>query len=113
PAIMPFETESGTAYYFSFHRGMEGMVAGHTAFTADTGAGKTTLLAALIAMGDKAYPRVFWFDNREGAKVFMCAMGGQHTTLTVQGSTGWNPMKLPDTPENRAYLVELLTLMRT
>lgn len=113
PAIMPFETESGTAYYFSFHREMEGMVAGHTAFTADTGAGKTTLLAALIAMGDKAYPRVFWFDNREGAKVFMCAMGGQHTTLTVQGSTGWNPMKLPDTPENRAYLVELLTLMRT
>ncbi|AKO22046.1 type VI secretion protein [Xanthomonas oryzae] len=113
PAIMPFETESGTAYYFNFHREMEGMVAGHTAFTADTGAGKTTLLAALIAMADKAHPRVFWFDNREGAKVFMCAMGGQHTTLTVQGSTGWNPMKLPDTPENRSYLVELLTLMRT
>jgi len=113
PAIMPFETESATAYYFNFHREMEGMVAGHTAFTADTGAGKTTLLAALIAMADKARPRVFWFDNREGAKVFMCAMGGQHTTLTVQGSTGWNPMRLPDTPENRAYLVELLTLMRT
>ncbi len=113
PAIMPFETESGTAYYFNFHREMEGMVAGHTAFTADTGAGKTTLLAALIAMADKACPRVFWFDNREGAKVFMRAMGGQHTTLTVQGNTGWNPMKLPDTPENRAYLVELLTLMRT
>lgn len=113
PAIMPFETESGTAYYFNFHREMEGMVAGHTAFTADTGAGKTTLLAALIAMADKARPRVFWFDNREGAKVFMRAMGGQHTTLTVQGNTGWNPMKLPDTLENRAYLVELLTLMRT
>ena len=112
-AIMPFETESGTAYYFNFHREMEGMVSGHTAFTADTGAGKTTLLSALIAMADKAYPRVFWFDNREGAKVFMCAMGGQHTTLTVQGNTGWNPMKLPDTPENRAFLVDLLTLMRT
>ncbi|UIE44484.1 Type IV secretion system protein PtlC [Xanthomonas citri pv. punicae] len=104
---------SGATYYFNFHREMEGMVAGHTAFTADTGAGKTTLLAALIAMGDKAHPRVFWFDNREGAKVFMCAMGGQHTTLTVQGSTGWNPMKLPDTPDNRAYLIELLSLMRT
>ncbi len=113
PAIMPFETESGTAYYFNFHREMEGMVAGHLALTADTGAGKTTLLSALIAMADKARPRVFWFDNREGAKVFMCAMGGQHTTLTVQGSTGWNPMKLPDTPENRAYLVDLLMLMRT
>ena len=113
PAIMAFETESGTAYNFNFHREMEGMVAGHTAFTADTGAGKTTLLSALIAMADKARPRVFWFDNREGAKVFMCAMGGQHTTLSVQGSTGWNPFQLPDTPENRAYLVELLGLMRT
>ena len=113
PAIMPFETESGTPYFFNFHREMEGMVAGHTSFAADTGAGKTTLLAALIAMADKARPRVFWFDNREGAKVFMCAMGGQHTALTAQGSTGWNPFKLPDSPENRAYLVELLTLMRT
>jgi type IV secretion system protein VirB4 len=113
PAIMPFETESETAYYFNFHREMEGMVAGHTTFAADTGAGKTTLLSALIAMADKARPRVFWFDNREGAKVFMCAMGGQHTTLTVQGQTGWNPFKLPDTPENRNYLLELLSLMRT
>lgn len=113
PAIMSFPTESGTPYHFNFHRELEGMVAGHTAFTADTGAGKTTLLAALIAMADKAKPRVFWFDNRQGAKVFMSAMGGQHTTLTVQGSTGWNPFQLPDTPENRSYLVELLTLMRT
>lgn len=113
PAIMPFETESGTAYYFNFHREMEGMVAGHFALTADTGAGKTTLLAALVTMADKALPRVFWFDNREGAKVFMCMMGARHTTLSVQGTTGWNPFRLPDTPENRAYLVELLTLMRT
>lgn len=112
-AIMPFETESGTAYNFNFHREMDGMVAGHTAFTADTGAGKTTLLAALIAMADKAMPRVFWFDNRHGAEVFMRAMGGQHTLLSVQGSTGWNPFKLPDTAENRLYLVELLTLMLT
>lgn len=113
PAIMPLETQSGTAYYFNFHREMEGMVAGHTAFTADTGAGKTTLLAALITMADKARPRVFWFDNREGAKVFMKAMGGQHTTLSVQSNTGWNPLKLPDSPDNRAYLIELLGLMRT
>ncbi|MEG4582204.1 hypothetical protein QUA71_21700 [Microcoleus sp. MON1_C5] len=113
PAIMSFPTESGTPYHFNFHRELEGMVAGHTAFTADTGSGKTTLLSALIAMADKAKPRVFWFDNRHGAKVFMCAMGGQHTTLTVQGGTGWNPFKLPDTLENRSYLIELLTLMRT
>lgn len=75
-AIMSFETVSGTAYHFNFHREMEGMVAGHMAISADTGSGKTTILSALIAMADKAEPRVFWFDNRHGAKVFMAAMGG-------------------------------------
>ncbi|CAG9183987.1 type VI secretion protein [Cupriavidus respiraculi] len=113
PAIMPFETESGTAHYFNFHREMDGMVSGHTAITADTGSGKTTILSALIAMADKVRPRVVWFDNREGARVFMEAMGARHTTLTVQGRTGWNPFQLPDTAENRAYLVELQMLMRT
>ncbi|WP_040126157.1 type VI secretion protein [Collimonas arenae] len=113
PAIMTFETESGTAYHFNFHRELEGMVAGHTAVTADTGAGKTTILAALVTMADKAEPRVFWFDNRHGAKVFMKAMGGKHTTLSVMGNSGWNPFKLPDTPDNRTYLIELLSLMRT
>jgi len=113
PAIMSFETESRTPYHFNFHREMDGMVAGHTAITADTGSGKTTLLSALIAMADKASPRVFWFDNRHGAKVFMAAMGGVHTTLSVLGQSGWNPFRLPDTPDNRSYLVELLTLMRS
>lgn len=113
PAIMPFETESGTPYHFNFHREVDGMVAGHTTFTADTGAGKTTLLSALVAMADKAKPRVFWFDNRHGAEVFMRAMGGQHTMLTVSGSTGWNPFRLPDTAENRLFLMDLLALMHS
>lgn len=112
PAVMLLETVSGTPYAFNFHREMDGMVAGHTAVVADTGAGKTTFLSATIAMADKFKPRVFWFDNREGAKVFMAAMGGTHTTLSAQGDSGWNPFQLPDTPENRAYLVELLGLMR-
>lgn len=113
PAIMSFETVSGTAYHFNFHREMEGMVAGHVAISADTGSGKTTVLSALIAMADKAQPSVFWFDNRDGAKVFNAAMGGKHTTLSVMGNSGWNPFRLPDTPDNRAYLIELLSLMRT
>ncbi len=113
PAIMPFETESGTAYQMNFHREVEGMVAGHVSVTADTGAGKTTILSALMTMVDKADPRVFWFDNREGAKTWIYAMGGQHTALSVHRATGWNPFQLPDTAENRAYLVELLGMMRT
>jgi type IV secretion system protein VirB4 len=113
PAIITLETESGTPYHFNFHKEVDGMVAGHTSITADTGAGKTSLLSALIAMADKAHPRVFWFDNREGAMVFMSAMEAQHTYLSVHKRTGWNPFKLPDTGDNRAYLVELLMLMRT
>jgi type IV secretion system protein VirB4 len=113
PAIMAFETLSGTPYHFNFHREMEGMVAGHTTFTAETGAGKTTLLAALIAMADKVHPRVFWFDHRAGAKVFMAAMGAVQTTLSAQSCMQWNPFQLPDTPDNRRYLVVLLSLMCT
>ncbi|MEW4339648.1 hypothetical protein [Chromobacterium vaccinii] len=112
-AITQFETISGTQYFFNFHREVEGMVAGHTSFSADTGAGKTTLLSALVAQADKAEPSVYWFDNRKGAMVFMRAMGGQHTILTVNQSTGWNPCKLPDNQANRAYLVDLMSMMRT
>lgn len=113
PAIMPFETESGTAYMFNFHRELEGMVAGHTTFSADTGSGKTTILAALITMADKVLPRVFWFDNRQGALVFMESMGGKHFTLSPLGKMQWNPLQLDDTEDNRLFLVDLLSMLRT
>jgi type IV secretion system protein VirB4 len=112
-AIMPVETESKTAYMLNFHRELEGMVAGHTLITADTGSGKTALLSALIAMADKARPRVFWFDNRYGAVTFMEAMGGVHSTLSPIDCMGWNPFLLPDTNENRAFLRDLVVLMLT
>lgn len=112
PAITAFETESYTQYNFNFHREMEGMVAGHLGMAADTGMGKTTLLTLLISEADKAEPLVFWFDNRFGAKVFMKAMGGVHTTLSPHSNMRWNPLKLPDTPENRAYLVDWQVQMR-
>ena len=112
PAITAFETESGTSYNFNFHRELEGMVAGHTAIAADTGSGKTTVISLMVSEADKAEPRVFWFDNRYGAKVFMKAMGGVHTTLSPHSGMNWNPFKLPDTAENRAFLVDLQVLMR-
>ncbi|MDU8387927.1 MULTISPECIES: type VI secretion protein [Pseudomonas] len=111
-AITAFETESGTQYNFNFHREMEGMVAGHMGLSADTGSGKTTLLAELVSEADKAFPVVYWFDNKFGAKVFMKAMGGVHTLLSPHACMHWNPFKLPDTPQNRAYLVDLQILMR-
>lgn len=110
--ITVFPTESHTAYYLNFHREMEGMVAGHTKVAAETGSGKTTIICACIAQADKAEPRVIWFDNRNGAEIFIRAMGGRHTTLSTQRSMHWNPFQLPDTAENRGLLLDLLKLMR-
>ena len=112
PAIMPFRTTTGSAYMFNFHREAEGMVAGHTAVSADTGSGKTALVTALLAMADKARPKVFFFDNREGAYVFMRAMGGEHFRLSPIRKMDWNPFQLPDTQENRLFLRDLLIMMR-
>lgn len=60
------------------------MVAGHTAIKPlIRGSGKTTVISLMVSEADKAEPRVFWSDNRYGAKVFMKAMGGVHTTLSL------------------------------
>ena len=112
PAITAFETESGTQYNFNYHRELEGMVAGHTGVAAGTGSGKTALIAETVSEADKALPVVYWFDMRYGATVFMMAMGGVHSILSPHNSMGWNPFKLPDTPENRAYLIDLQIQMR-
>ncbi|MBW4971637.1 hypothetical protein KZY98_14350, partial [Croceibacter atlanticus] len=112
PAITAFETESGTQYNFNYHRELEGMVAGHTGVAAGTGSGKTALIAETVSEADKALPVVYWFDMRYGATVFMMAMGGVHSILSPHNSMGWNPFKLPDTADNRAYLIDLQIQMR-
>lgn len=116
PAIMPFETASGSAYHFNFHREIDGMVAGHTAIGADTGAGKTTLISALITMADKAKPRLFWFDHREGARVHAWAIRtrpfSSHAATCGPARTSWptafsaraegnlhKPAPLPEAPQ--------------
>lgn len=113
PALTALETEAGSAYYLNLHREIAGLVAGHFAVTAETGAGKTALVASIVAFADKVEPRVFWFDQNHGSEIFMRAMGGKHTVLTTQRATGWNPFQLPDSPDNRALLVDLQVLMRT
>lgn len=113
PCVTVLETEGGTPHYFNFHREMEGVVSAHTKVAAETGVGKTTIIAALIAQADKFSPKVLWIDRNFGAKVFMSAMGASQTVLTTQRETGWNPLQLPDTTANRAYLLDLLVAMRT
>ena len=112
PAIMPFRTVTGSAYQYNFHREMDGMVPGHLGVAGKTGSGKTAIVTALLTMADKARPKVFYFDNREGAYVYMMAMGGKHYRLSPIRRTGWNPFQLPDTEENRLLLTDLMRMMR-
>lgn len=113
PAIMLLESEAGTPCYFNFHAAHEGLVAGHTKVIGSTGSGKTALIAALVAQADKVRPRVFWFDRANGAEIFIRAMGGVYSTISPEHPSGWNPLQLDDTPDNRAFLLDWLGLLRT
>ena len=108
-AVTVFNTTSGTPYFFSFHV----RDVGHTMIVGPTGAGKTVLMNFLCAQAQKFRPRLFFFDKDRGAEIFVRAIGGKYSTLDVAEHSGFNPLQLPDTYENRAFLVEWLGVMCT
>ncbi|MGZ2749907.1 VirB4 family type IV secretion/conjugal transfer ATPase [Burkholderia stagnalis] len=110
--LMVLPTEGLTAYHLNWHEERPGMVPGHWNMAALTGRGKTLLAALMTAMADKVEPTVHWFDNKNAATVFFAAMGGEDVILGLGRSLG-NPCKMPDTPQNRLMLRELLQTMAT
>ena len=98
---------SNTPYYFNWHV----HDVGHTRVVAPSGGGKTTLLNFLLSASQKFEPYLFHFDYEHSSEVFIRAMGGKHTTLLPTVKTGWNPLQLPDTDENRAFLIDLFSFM--
>jgi len=109
PAVTVLETVSGTPYFFNFHR----QDVGHTTIVGPTGTGKSVLLNFLVAQCLKYQPKIFFFDKDSGAEIFIRALGGVHSTLGLSRPSGFNPLKLPDTPENRAFLSEWLQILLT
>jgi type IV secretion system protein VirB4 len=109
PAVTVMETASGTPYFFNFHR----QDVGHTTIIGPTGTGKSVLLNFLLAQASKFRPKIFFFDKDRGAEIFIRALGGVHSTLGLSRPTGFNPLKLPDSPENRAFLSEWLQILLT
>ena len=105
--VLELTSVSNTPYYFNFHNGD----VGHTRVIALTGGGKTTLINALLAGAARFDPYIFHFDFLHSAAPFMRSMGGKHQTIVPNLATGWNPLKLPDSPENRAFLYDLLSLL--
>ena len=108
-AISVLESRSGTPYYFNWHVAQ----VGHTLFGAPTGVGKSTLMNFLIAQSVKVDPMVIYFDKDHGAEIFIRAMRGVHSTISLGKKTGFNPLQLPDTPENRDFLNQWFALLLT
>ncbi len=109
PALTVLETISGTPYFFNFHV----RDVGHTTIIGPTGTGKSVLLNFLLSQCFKYKPKVFFFDKDRGGEIFVRAMRGVHSTLGLAYPSGFNPLQLPDSPENRAFLGEWLQLLLT
>lgn len=106
-ACTVLDTTSGTPYFFSFHA----RDVGHTMIIGPTGGGKTMLLNFLTAQAQKFKPRLFFFDKDRGAELFIRAINGSYTVINPGLRCNFNPLFLPDTPENRNFLVEWLTIL--
>lgn len=103
-AVTVLDTTSGTPYYFNFHL----RDIGHTTIIGPTGAGKTVLMNFLCAQAQKFRCRLFFFDKDRGAEIFLRALNGVYTIVDPGKKCGFNPLLLPDTGENRIFLLEWL-----
>jgi type IV secretion system protein VirB4 len=108
-AVTVFDTSSGTPYFFNFHN----RDVGHTTIIGPTGAGKTVLLNFLCAQAQKFNCRIFFFDKDRGAEIFVRSIGGKYTIIEPAKRCRFNPLQLPDTPENRSFLAEWLHTLVT
>ena len=116
PAVSMLRTINEEVYYFNFHDPEKGTdstgkdIPGITFITGSTGTGKTVLLSFLLSQTQryKVKPRIVMFDKDMGSAVFIRAMGGHYSQVTLGTPTGWNPFLLPNTDETRAFLKQLI-----
>lgn len=113
--LVIFPTAQGTPYQFQFHVSDKPAAVAHTLTIGPTGGGKTTLFSFLIAQSLRHQKlKAFFFDRNKGAEIFTLAVGGKY--VTMQGKeknsdpmaesflTHLNPLKMPDSAANRAFL---------
>jgi type IV secretion system protein VirB4 len=100
--VTTLETTSGTPYFFNFHRGD----LGNFTVIGPSGSGKTVVLNFLAAQAQKFSPRSVLFDKDRGSEIFVRAIGGRYASLRAGEPAGFNPLQLPDSAANRAFLRE-------
>ncbi|HEY7809186.1 MAG TPA: VirB4 family type IV secretion/conjugal transfer ATPase [Allosphingosinicella sp.] len=106
-AVTLLETTAAGPYYFNFHRGD----LGNFTVIGPSGSGKTVVLNFLLAQARKFRPRIIFFDKDRGAELFIRAIGGRYDLLRPGTPSGLNPLQLPDTAENRQFLIDWVALL--
>jgi len=108
-AVTLLETTSATPFFFNFHHGD----LGNFSVIGPSGSGKTVVMNFLAAQAQKFKPRTILFDKDRGAELFIRGIGGRYDRINPGEPTGFNPLALPDTPSNRAFLRVWLGVLLT
>ncbi len=106
-AVTLLETTSATPFFFNFHHGD----LGNFSVIGPSGSGKTVVMNFLAAQAQKFKPRTILFDKDRGAELFIRGIGGRYDRIAPGAPTGFNPLALPDTPANRAFLRDWLAVL--
>lgn len=106
-AVTLLQTTSATPFFFNFHNGD----LGNFSIIGPSGSGKTVVMNFLAAQAQKFSPRTILFDKDRGAEVFVRAVGGRYSRIAAGHPTGFNPLALPDSPANRAFLRDWLGVL--
>ncbi len=106
-AVTLLETTSATPFFFNFHHGD----LGNFSVIGPSGSGKTVVMNFLAAQAQKFSPRTILFDKDRGAELFIRGIGGRYDRICPGEPTGFNPLSLPDSPANRAFLRDWLGVL--
>jgi type IV secretion system protein VirB4 len=106
-AVTLLQTTSSTPFFFNFHHGD----LGNFSVIGPSGSGKTVVMNFLAAQAQKFSPRTVLFDKDRGAELFIRGIGGRYDAIRSGEPTGFNPLALPDTPGNRAFLRDWLGVL--
>ncbi|MEO6388939.1 MAG: VirB4 family type IV secretion/conjugal transfer ATPase, partial [Croceibacterium sp.] len=106
-AVCLLETTSATPFFFNFHHGD----LGNFSVIGPSGSGKTVVMNFLAAQAQKFNPRTILFDKDRGAELFIRGIGGRYDRIRAGEPTGFNPLAMPDSPVNRAFLRDWLAVL--
>ncbi|MGB3165724.1 MAG: VirB4 family type IV secretion/conjugal transfer ATPase [Alteraurantiacibacter sp.] len=106
-AVTLLQTTSATPFFFNFHHGD----LGNFSVIGPSGSGKTVVMNFLAAQAQKFEPRTILFDKDRGAELFIRGIGGNYDRIASGMPTGFNPLALPDTPTNRGFLRDWLSVL--